>query len=177
MWGPSASEIQAVIEELRDLFNIKDEGEIDTCLAVKISRPTPETIELTQPHLIQQILDDMGMKPNRKTKDKAAPSSTILRQDLGWEPCKEKWDCRSIILGKLNFLEKLTRPEIAHAVRQCARFSSNPRESHQNVVKCLCRCLMATKDKSLMLCADPIRTSCSRSTWTAILLVTGSKTR
>jgi hypothetical protein len=58
---------------------VTDEGEIGAYLEVKISRPTTDTIELKQPHLIQQILYDMGMKPNTKTKDKAAPLSTILR--------------------------------------------------------------------------------------------------
>jgi hypothetical protein len=61
-----------------------------------------------------------------KTKDKAALSSTILRRDLDGSPFQEKWDYRRII-GKLNFLEKSTRPEIAYAVHQCARFASNPR--------------------------------------------------
>ena len=69
-----------------DLFNITNEGEIDTYLGVKISRPTPDTIELTQPHLIQQILSNVEMKSNTKTKDKAAPSSTILRCDLDGAP-------------------------------------------------------------------------------------------
>ena len=73
--GTSADEIQTILKELSNLFNITDEGEIDTYLGVKISRPTLDTIELTQPHLIQQILDDMGMKSNTKTKDKAAPLS------------------------------------------------------------------------------------------------------
>jgi hypothetical protein len=152
--GPSNSEIQEVIRELGELFNITDEGEIDTYLGVKITRPTKDTIELTQPHLIQQILDDMGMKANTKMKDKAAPSSTILRRDLDGEPFNETWDYRSII-GKLNFLEKSTRPEIAYAVHQCVRFSSNPRQSHANAVKYLCRYLMSTKDKGLILRADP----------------------
>jgi hypothetical protein len=57
-------------------------------------------------------------------------------------------------VGKLNFLEKSTRPEIACAVHQCARFSSNPKQWHANAVKCLCRYLMATKDKGLILKAD-----------------------
>jgi hypothetical protein len=151
--GASASEIRTIIKEMGELFNITDEGEIDTHLGVKISRPDPDTIELTQPHLIQQILDDVGMKSNSKTKDKAAPSSTILRRDLSGDPFIEKWDCRSVV-GKLNFLEKSTRPEIACAVHQCARFSSNPKQSHANAVKCLCRHLMATKDKGLILKAD-----------------------
>jgi hypothetical protein len=151
--GTSGKEIQTIIDELGKLFNITDEGEVDAYLGVKISKPTPETIELKQPHLIQQILDDMGMKPNTKTKDKAAPSSTILRRDLDGEPFAERWDYRSII-GKLNFLEKSTRPEIAYAVHQCARFASNPRQSHANAIKYLCRYLMATKDKGIILRPD-----------------------
>jgi hypothetical protein len=59
------------------------------------------------------------------------------------------------MIGKLNFLEKSMRPEIACAVHQCARFSSNPKKSHANAVKLLCRCLAATKDKGLILQADP----------------------
>jgi hypothetical protein len=58
------------------------------------------------------------------------------------------------IVGKLNFLEKSTRPEIAYAVHQCARFSSNPRQSHANAVKYLCRYLMATKNRGLILKPD-----------------------
>jgi hypothetical protein len=65
------------------------------------------------------------MLPQSKTKNKAAPSSTILRRDLNGSPFQEKWDYRRII-GKLNFLEKSTRPDIAYVVRQCARFASNP---------------------------------------------------
>ena len=152
--GASAAKIRTIIKELSDLYNVTDEGEMDTYLGVKITRPTPDTIELTQPHLIQQILDDMGMKSNSKTKDKAAPSSTILRQDLNGVPIAESWDYRSIV-GKLNFLEKSTRPEIAYAVHQCARFCSNPKQSHANALKYLCRYLLATKHKGLLLHADP----------------------
>jgi len=132
---------------------VTDEGEIDAYLGVKVRRGQGDSRELTQPHLIQQILDNIGMKPNSKTKDKAAPSSTILRRDLEGDPFVEKWDYRSVI-GKLNFLEKSTRPEIAYAVHQCAHFASNPRQSHANAVKYLCRYLLATKDKGLILRPD-----------------------
>jgi hypothetical protein len=152
--GPGAKEIQTIIDDLRAQFNITDEEEIDTYLGIKISRPTSTTIELMkQPHLIQQILDDLGMKRNTKTKDKAVPSSMILRRDLDGKPFVEEWDYRSI-MGKLNFLEKSTRPKIACAVHQCARFASNPKQSHANAVKYLCRYLMATKDKGLIFQPD-----------------------
>jgi hypothetical protein len=154
--GPSKSDIQEILDELGALFDITDEGEIDDYLGVKVSRPDADTIVLTQPHLIQQILEDVGMKSNTKTRVKAAPSSTILRRDLDGEPFDEDWNYRSIV-GKLNFLEKSTRPEIAYAVHQCARFSSNPKKSHANAIKYLCRYLMGTKDKGLILKADPTK--------------------
>jgi hypothetical protein len=92
--------------------------------------------------------EEQGSSP--KTKDKAAPSSAILRPDLDGEPFDEDWDHR-LVIGKLNFLEKSTRPEIAYAVHQCARFLSYPKKSHANAVKSLCRYLAATKDKGLIL--------------------------
>jgi hypothetical protein len=104
-------------------------------------------------------------------KDKAAPSSTILCRDLDGSPFQEKWDYRRII-GKLNFLEKSTRLEIAYAMHQCARFASNPRESHANAIKYLYRYLLGTKDKGIILHTD-VTASPLRFTLIATLQVTG----
>jgi hypothetical protein len=152
--GPSSKVIDEIIASLKEDYDVTDEGEIDDYPGVNVSRSTEDTIELRQPHLIQQILDEVGMLPQSKTKDKAAPSSTILRRDLDGAPFREKWDYRRVI-GKLNFLEKSTRPEIAYAVQQCARFANNPREFHANAVKYLCRYLLGTKDEGLILRPDP----------------------
>jgi hypothetical protein len=46
----------------------------------------------------------------------------------------EHWAYRSVI-GKLNFLEKSTRPDISYAVHQCARFASHPKKSHGDAVR------------------------------------------
>jgi hypothetical protein len=151
--GPSSKDIDNIIASLKEGFDVTDKGEIDDYLGVKVTQPTKDTIKLRQPHLIQQILDKVGMLPQSKTKDKAAPTSTILQWDLDGSPFQEKWDYRCII-GKLNFLEKSTRPEIAYAVHQCARFVSNPREFHANAVKYLCRYLLGTKDAGIILCLD-----------------------
>ena len=62
----------------------------------------------------------------------------------------EELDYRSVI-GKLNFLEKSTRPDIAYAVHQCARFCSNPTELHAEAVKQIARYLIGTRDKGLVL--------------------------
>ena len=55
------------------------------------------------------------------------------------------------IVGKLNFLEKSTRPDISFAVHQCARFSSDPKQSHVAALRRIGRYLQGTKDKGLII--------------------------
>jgi len=45
----------------------------------------------------------------------------------------------------LNFLEKSSRPDIAYAVHQCARFAVNPRTCHKYAILRIGRYLMNTK--------------------------------
>jgi hypothetical protein len=110
-------------------------------------------IKLSQPHLIQQIIDDIGFNELTAAKPTPAASTLKLGRDLHGKPMKESWHYRSII-GKLNFLEKSTRPDIAYAVHQCARFSNDPKESHALAVKRIVKYLIGTKDKGIYLRPD-----------------------
>jgi hypothetical protein len=58
-------------------------------------------------------------------------------------------------VGKLNFLEKGTHPDIAYATHQCARFSEDRRASHEDTVIWLCKYLLATNDDGIIY--DPKR--------------------
>ena len=64
-----------------------------------------------------------------------------------------EFNYRSVI-GKLNFLEKSTCPDIAYAVQQCARFSVDPKQSHADAVKRIRRYLKGTPHKGITLCPD-----------------------
>ena len=55
------------------------------------------------------------------------------------------------MIGKLNFLEKSTQPDIAFAVHQCARYSSNPKQSHSAAVRYIVQYLMTTREKGIIL--------------------------
>ena len=48
-------------------------------------------------------------------------------------------------------MEKSTRPDIAYAVHQCARFSSDPKVEHAEAVEFLVRYLQGTKDKGIVM--------------------------
>ena len=45
------------------------------------------------------------------------------------------------------YLASNTRPDIQFAAHQCARFTHNPRESHGEAIKRICRYLAEIKDK------------------------------
>ena len=105
---------------------------------------------MSQPYLIDQILKGLGFNERTKVKRTPAVASKILHRDKEGEEMKTDWDYRRII-GQLNFLEKSTRPDIAYAVHQCARFSSNPRAMHKKAVLRIGRYLMATRSEGLIL--------------------------
>jgi hypothetical protein len=71
--GPSSKVNDKIIASLKEDFDVMDEGEIDDYLGVNVSRRTEDTIELRQPHLIQQILDEVGMLPQSKPRTKQLP--------------------------------------------------------------------------------------------------------
>jgi hypothetical protein len=74
----------------------------------------------------------------------------VRRDEDGESWPDEKWKYRSVI-GKLNFLEKSTRPDIAYAVHQCARFTANPKLSHAEAVKNIVRYLKGTSRMGIIL--------------------------
>ena len=163
--SPDSNEIDSFFNEMKGLgYDITDEGEIDNYLGVKVERRADGTIKLSQPHLIQQILDDLNLRsesndnasPKRsqsKSVSTPAASTVLLNRDKEGKPHNESWSYRSVI-GKLNFLEKSTRPEIAYSVHQCARFSTNPKGSHSSAVKRIGRYLLGTKDDGIILKPD-----------------------
>jgi Reverse transcriptase (RNA-dependent DNA polymerase) len=159
--GPTPSDIDDIVNIIRSpvmdgnavahcAFNITNDGSITDYLGVNVNHLPNGTIKLLQPSLTQSILDDLGFNKRTTSKPTPAASTVNLHRDKHGQPYDEKWHYRSII-GKLNFLEKSTRPDIAFAVHQCARFCTDPKESHASAVKRIGKYLLATKDKGVIL--------------------------
>ncbi len=150
--GPTDVEVQEVVDLLDANFDVSDEGDLADYLGVKIVKLDNGTITLTQPHLIDSILKDLHLSENSKTMDVPAFLTVPLDKDSNGKPFDRHFDYRSVI-GKLNFLEKSTRPDIAMAVHQCARFSSDPKQLHGAAVKRIGRYLLQTWTRGIIL--DP----------------------
>ena len=98
-------------------------------------------------------------QPNTRPADTPALATKILQPDTNAKDFDQSWEYRSLI-GKLNFLEKSTRPDIAYAVHQCARFSASPKESHAQAVRRIGRYLLATRNMGLTYCPSEHSFNC-----------------
>jgi hypothetical protein len=157
--GPTSADIDEAIRILQQpvgkdgiyrAFNLTDEGDLNDYLGVKVDHLPNGHIKLSQPHLIQQVIDDLGFNDRTSTKPTPAASTIKLHRDMHGNGFQEIWSYRSVI-GKLNFIEKSTRPDISYAVHQCARFASDPKVSHAHAVKRIVKYLIGTKDKGIIL--------------------------
>ncbi|MEJ2116200.1 MAG: Ty1/Copia family ribonuclease HI, partial [Gammaproteobacteria bacterium] len=105
--------------------------------------------EINQPGLIGQLSKCVGLTDESSVKD-TPTIMTILRRDTEGEPREQTWSYRTAI-GMLTYLGSTSRPDIKFAVHQCARFSSNPKKSHEIAVKRIVRYLMGTKIQGYIL--------------------------
>ena len=150
--GPVKSEIDDIIQQMKHVnLNITDEGNVEDFLGVNIEQLEDGSVKLSQPHLIEQILKDLKMTDSEvKSKDTPAASSTILRKHESSRPFDDSFHYRSVI-GKLNYLEKCTRPDIAYATHQCARFTEDPKMEHAKAVRWLARYLKGTLNQGIIM--------------------------
>ena len=98
-------------------------------------------LDLTQTGLIDQILEDVGLTQagSASAHVKYTPATVVLQpssSDCAPADTHYGWKYRSIV-GKLSFLANNTRPDIAMAVHQCARYVNNPAWHHYQAVKML----------------------------------------
>jgi hypothetical protein len=150
--GPDQNEIDQIVKDLKKAnLNITDEGDIQDFLGVNISMKDNGTIHLTQPHLIDQILKDLTLTDEKtKSKDTPAKSSQLLKRDKLGEDFDGSFHYRSVI-GKLNYLEKATRSDIAYISHQCARFTESPKACHARALRWLGKYLLKTRNRGLIL--------------------------
>ena len=73
-----------------------------------------------------------------------------LHADKNGAPFKEDWQYDAVI-GMLMYLAGNTRPDIAYAVYQAARFTHGTRNSHAAGVKRILRYLQKTRTEGLWL--------------------------
>ena len=128
--APTRHELDVAITAIKDAkLQITLECDLADFLGVKIDWKSPNEIIFTQPHLIDDILNDLGLWHAKDGKETPAASSRILTRNNSGTDHDKSFHYPSVI-GKLNYLEKATRPDISFATHQCARYVAVPKKSH-----------------------------------------------
>ena len=148
---PNKVDADNLIDELKGKgYVLTDEGSMSAYLGLQVEPLNDGRISLKQPAFIERIIKSTGLKDMRMHD---TPADVTLTRDKDGEPRKNDFHYRSII-GQLNYLAATTRPEIQFAVHQCARFSQDPKMSHEKAVKRIVRYLKRTQDQGLILTVD-----------------------
>ena len=153
--SPSENKIKGEIASLQKDFDLTDDGPLQDYLGTRFQRNTDGSVLLTQPRMIERALQLVGLHKDSASKTHDTPANKILSSFLS-TPRKQSWHYRSVV-GCLSYIQAMNRPDITFATQQCARFNNNPSKEHEEAVKRICRYLLLTKDKGLLLKPDTSR--------------------
>ena len=153
--GPDSVKIEELIsslgvrkDEQRHTFALRDEGEVGDFLGIRIEKTGPRQFKLSQPGLIQKVIKTADMEDCNSTRTPAL--TTPLGSDKDGSDFSDKWSYPTVV-GMLMFLANNSRPDIAYAVHQCARFTHCPKDSHAAGVKRIIRYLKGTNNEGMFL--------------------------
>ena len=97
--------------------------------------------------LIDKVIDATGMKDCNPSSTPA--EAKTLGKDKNGAHFAEQWNYASVV-GMLLYLSGNSRPDIAFAVNQAARFTHDPKQSHAVAVKRIVRYLKGTRNRGLI---------------------------
>jgi histone deacetylase 1/2 len=129
-------------------MELEVEDDVAGFLGVHIDRRDDGTIHLTQKGLIARIIQALNIGD---LSSKHTPAEQgCLGSDPEGDPPNSTFSYPSVI-GMLQYLQGHSRPDITFAVSQCARWTHNPKRSHEEALQRIGRYLKGTKNLGLIL--------------------------
>ena len=146
---------QDIIQSFKDdgdqyNWELTVEGEVNSYLGICIEKTQDGGFQLTQAGLVDKILKTTNMDDCNAKRTPCSGDGKPLSSDKNGSLAHQDWNYRSVI-GMLLYLASNSRPDIAFAVHQCARFSHAPKASHEAAVIRICRYLKGTRKDGLIL--------------------------
>ena len=148
----SADNLIRDLQEGNEKFEFTDDGNLEKYLGVEVKRHKDGSIELTQKHLMKRFLQVINVDDSFNPRPTPA-IKPLLFKDIAGVARKHVWNYRQAI-GMLNYLAGTTRPDIAMAVHQAARFCIDPKLSHERAIYRLGKYIRGTADKGIIIKPD-----------------------
>ena len=134
-------------------------GQLHYFLGVKvIQKPDSKEIWIGQEAYTKSVLERFGMGSSKPESTPVNPGTKLKKAaDDSQRVDQVNYQCA---VGHLLYLSTKTRPDIAYAVSDVARFSADPTEEHCIAVKHIMRYLNGTRDMGLLYDGSKTTTSC-----------------
>lgn len=145
--------IKTTQEWLSSTFEMKDLGQADYVLGVKISRDrSKRLLSLSQESYIKRILERFRMHYS-KPIDTPIEKGQILSTEQSPKTEEEKRQMENVpyasAVGSLIYAMMCTRPDICFAFGMVSRYQSNPGTAHWGAIKRIFRYLRGTPNLAL----------------------------
>nr|GEU52889.1 zinc finger, CCHC-type [Tanacetum cinerariifolium] len=144
IFGTDQYQVDKTKKFLASMFSMKDMGEVDVILGIKIKREN-KRIVITQSHYIKKILKKFNNEDCSLVSNPMDPVEK-LKPNTG-KPVDHLEYSRAI--GCLMYLMTSTRPDIAYAVGRLSRFTSNPSRQHWQAITKVFKYLKGTMNYGL----------------------------
>ncbi|KAH9781527.1 hypothetical protein KPL71_008509 [Citrus sinensis] len=119
--SPNLGTINETKWMLASNFDMKDMGEADVILGIKITK-TSDSFRLSQEHYVEKMLRRFGYY-DKKLVSTPYDANTHLKKNLKQSVDQLRY---AQIIGSLMYLMNSTRPDIAYAVGRLSRYTQNP---------------------------------------------------
>jgi hypothetical protein len=134
-------------------FEMKDLGEARHFLGMHITRNRPKKLlTVNQSSFLQQILSETQMSECRLVSTPMVPGVSLTKSSMPLTETEMQQYSHmpyARIVGELNFIMRVSRPDIAYAVSALSKFLSNPGIEHYRQLHHLLRYLRGTTHHSL----------------------------
>jgi Reverse transcriptase (RNA-dependent DNA polymerase) len=115
------------------LFELTMGDSLEAFLGIKFQSLPDGGFNLTQPALINKIIEATGMQNCNACPTPSTPNQPLAKDPEG-TPMTEPWSYPSVV-GMLLYLSNNSRPDLVFAVSQVARFTHDPKQSHAGAIK------------------------------------------
>jgi hypothetical protein len=151
IFGSSLKVIEEVKKFLSSNFEMKDLGEADVILNIKLLREGDGRITLLQSHYVEKVLSRFGFSDCQPAPTPYDPS-VLLRKNQRIARDQLRY---SQIIGSLMYLASATRPDILFVVRKLSRFVSNPGDDYWRALERVMRYLKGTMSYGIRYIGHP----------------------
>ena len=139
IFGTSLEVVCETKKFLGPKFDMKDLGEAEVILGIKITR-TPNELKLSQEHYVEKILRKFERFDCKLVSTPYDPSS-LLKKNKEHSVAQIE---HAQIIGDLMYLMNCTRPNIAYAIGRLSRYTQSPNQDHWTIVRRVLKYLRGT---------------------------------